>query len=280
MTPVASGIVGNRNQLATYINMGVIAALLMYPLIQGAVPRLLLMAGVPILLLTLALTLSRTGLIVLLVTLFFVWYRLARERGFLVLLGSTLACLTLVFFLPGDFWQRAGTIVPSIERQENTFGKRVDLWQVGLRVIQDHPVLGVGPGNFILASARYAEGGLTGQRLNSHNTFVGTAAESGLIGMALFLSVVVSAIVATRRGVRIARQAGERALALMGITAETMIWAVMMSGITGNVEALKVLWIGLGMCVAFVSVVDSTLGREVQPAAPPESGSDPVSVPE
>jgi O-antigen ligase len=243
----------------------VIAALLVYKLIQGVVPRLVLMVGVPVLLLTLALTLSRTGLIVLVITILSVWYRLARERGFMVLLGSTLACLALVVVLPGEFWQRAGTILPSIEGQEDTFGIRVRLWMIGARIIEDNPFLGVGPGNFIHASNRYAAAGVSGYRLNAHNTYVGTAAETGLVGLALLLAVIVSAMVGARRVVRAARQAGRSDLALAGVTVETMMLALMLSGLTGNIEGTKILWIGLGMCVAFVGVARKSLAEETPP---------------
>jgi O-antigen ligase len=257
-TRVAVGLMGNRNELAMYINMGAIAALLVYPLLRGVVPRLMLMAGIPVLMLALALTLSRTGLIVMLLTLLTVWYRLARERGFLLLLGSTLACAALAFLLPGAFWARASTILPSIERQEDTFGMRVRLWGTGLRLVEERPLTGVGPGNFMQASSRYASGKLAMMHLNSHNTYVGTAAETGLVGLALFLLAIASIVTAVRRAAHAARQAGLSELALEGVTVETMLLAVLLTGITMNVEGLKAFWIGLGMCVAFVGIVRNT----------------------
>ncbi|HEV8200071.1 MAG TPA: O-antigen ligase family protein [Candidatus Polarisedimenticolia bacterium] len=262
-TPVATGLTGNRNLLATYINVGAIATLLVYPLVGGVLSRLILMLGVPALLLALALTLSRTGLIVMAVTILNVWYRLARERGFLVLLGSTLACVALIFFLPGEFWSRASTILPSIERQEDTFGMRVRLWQTGVRLVEDYPLLGTGPGNFPLGSTRYASGGIAGEHLNSHNAYVGTAAETGLPGLALFVGVLLSAMFGARRAAAAARQVGRTDLALLGVTVETMLLALMLSGITGNVEGIKVTWIGLGMCVSFIGITRRALAFEV-----------------
>ena len=274
ITHVAQGVAGNRNQLAMYINMAVIAALLVYPLMRSALPRAVVLAGVPVLLLALGLTLSRTGLIVMGVTLASVWYRLARERGFLILLGSTLACVTLVFFLPSKFWERAATIAPSIERREDTFGMRVRIWETGLRLIEDSPLVGVGPANFTVASARYSEAGLAGMHLNTHNAYVGVASETGLPGLALFLGVIVSAMVGVRRGIRAARQAGHGELALVGITLETMLFAAVLSGITMNVEVLKLTWIALGMCVAYAGIVRSMLAHDARaavPAAPAEA---------
>jgi len=261
-TKVAVGLIGNRNALALYINMAVIGALLAYSRIRGAVPRLIILIGVPILLLTLALTLSRTGLVVMVVALVSVWYRLARERGFLMLLGSTLACAVIVFFLPSAFWKRAETILPSIERREDTFGTRVRLWETGFRLIQDKPLLGVGPGNFILASARYAESGMAAERLNTHNVYVGVAVESGLVGLALYLAIILSAFGGVHRAIRAARRVGRSDLALAGITVETMMLAAMLNGLTQNVENLKLTWIGFGMCVALIAVVRTTLIHE------------------
>jgi O-antigen ligase len=270
MTPYAVGW-SNRNLLAMYINVGAIAALLLYPLMQGLLARLVVMIGVPVLLLTLALTLSRTGLIVMAVTILSVWYRLARERGFLVLFGTALACVALVFLLPGQFWERANTILPAIERQEDTFGMRVRVWQTGLRLIEDHPFLGVGPANFVQVSTRYNPVGVLGRHLNSHNTYVGTAAETGLIGMALFLVVVIGATVSVRRAVHAARLAGRDDLALMGVNAETMILAIMLTSITMDTQGHKILWIGLGICVGFVAIVRTSLAH-ASPSVVPAAG--------
>src|SRR3989304_5970566 len=88
MTPTASGLVGNRNLLATYINVAIVCAYLLHQETRDGARRIVLAACLPILFLGLALTFSRAGLIVLVFALVLVWYRAARQRKFLLLVGS------------------------------------------------------------------------------------------------------------------------------------------------------------------------------------------------
>jgi O-antigen ligase len=113
--------------------------------------------------------------------------------------------------------------------------------------------------------------GVLGRHLNSHNTYVGTAAETGLIGMALFLVVVIGATVSVRRAVHAARLAGRDDLALMGVNAETMILAIMLTSITMDTQGHKILWIGLGICVGFVAIVRTSLAH-ASPSVVPAAG--------
>jgi O-antigen ligase len=73
---------------------------------------------------------------------------------------------------------------------------REDLWRVGLRVAEDHPLLGVGSGNFEVVSVRYTQrsgslsygkGILRGQE--PHNVYLGLLSEVGAIGLLLYLLV-------------------------------------------------------------------------------------------
>ncbi len=251
MTPNASGLVGNRNLLATYINVAIVCAYLLYQETTDAARRLVLVICLPILFLGIALTLSRGGLIVLFLTLVFVWYRVARQRKFLLLVGSIGMLCLVTLVLPAAFWERAGTIVPAIRKQEDTFGARLRLWRVALRMVEDRPAVGVGPGNYVVAYPRYARGGdLHYQRLVSHNAYVGMAAETGLVGLGLFLLIASFALREARRAVLAGRVLARSDLEIFGVIAEVCLLAVLMSGLSGNIEASKCLWMFYGLAVA------------------------------
>jgi O-antigen ligase len=73
---------------------------------------------------------------------------------------------------------------------------REDLWRIGVRVAEDHPLLGVGSGNFEVVSIRYTQtsgplsygkGILRGQE--PHNVYLGLLAEVGSLGLLLYLLV-------------------------------------------------------------------------------------------
>ena len=251
-TVVAEGLVKNRNLLALYLNIGLAGAFLLQRWVRSAIVRIALVLCIPLLLLTIALTLSRTGLIVMAVTLAIVGYQLLRQRGIFLPLGGAIAVAALTILVPTAFWSRAGTILPSIERKQDTFGVRVRLWEAGVRMVDDRPIFGVGPGNFRWVLVRYVRGGMSTAQLNAHNAYVVVAAETGVPGLILFLGVIVSSALALRRVARDARQAGRDDLATYTFLAQTMILIVMATGIMMTVETLKILWVvlGLGWAVA------------------------------
>lgn len=56
---------------------------------------------------------------------------------------------------------------------------RVDLWNKAIATFVDHPVLGIGPGQFV----NYTEDvGFWGFKLNAHNTYLQAFAEMGVVG--------------------------------------------------------------------------------------------------
>jgi len=279
-TYVAEGLVKNRNLLALYLNLGLAIAFLLYVVVRGGLAKFLLLITMPLLLLTLGLTLSRTGLIVMMATLVLVGYRLLRQRGILMLtMGGAAICL-LAFVLPDTFWSRAGTILPSIERQNDTFGMRVRIWQSGIRMVEDHPIFGVGPANFKLVLARYSRGAMATEQLNAHNAYVVVAAETGLPGLALFLGILATGAISVHRVVRSARAAGREDLALCGIMVETMMFVILCTGITMTVEGMKILWIVFGLGQAVVGMARRELhgAAATAPALAVPSGAETAPV--
>jgi len=257
MTSVAQGLVLNRNALAMYVIVAIICAYVLYQASESPLLKAVYLSTFPIFFLGVALTLSRTGLIMLVLALLLVWFRLARERRFFVI-GSTLAVLCLVsVFLPDVFWHRADTIVPAIERQQDTFGLRVRIWKVGLEMVRDHPITGVGAGNFLLAFGRYAHGRFLWRHLSPHNTFVGMAAETGLVGLSLLVLVLLFGMTTARGAMRLGGLAGNAGVRFFAVVAEVSIFTQVVGCFTGDGESLKILWVMFGMALSL-----KLLGRE------------------
>ncbi len=85
-----------------------------------------------------------------------------------------------------------------------TFGQRLSVWQVALRAIWAHPVLGSGPGQFLGATSRYYSESFTRTVsgtyfLTAHNLIVEYAATIGLVGTGLGVAWVALAVL-HRRG--------------------------------------------------------------------------------
>ncbi|HEV8700160.1 MAG TPA: O-antigen ligase family protein [Candidatus Polarisedimenticolia bacterium] len=261
LTNVAVGFIGNRNGLASGISFAIVFACLLYQADPGRLARLFLIFTLPVFFLGLALTLSRTGFIMLAVGLLAVWYRVVRDKGLLILAGSVAALSLVTVLLPDTVWQRVGSIVPAIRQQRDTFGLRVRLWQAGMRMIEDRPVFGVGPGNFVAALPRYSPGELTGRQLVAHNSYVSVAAEMGLVGLALFLMMYLLALREAGFALRWGRRSGSKELELHAFAMEISLILVMTGALAGSLESLKYNWMCLGLAVGVGQVARQASSR-------------------
>jgi O-antigen ligase len=103
--------------------------------------------------------------------------------------------------LPGSLQERVGSIsevagpfdASSATVTDENFAavERMAHWQAGWRMFEDHPVLGVGAGNFnarypdyyVREEFRFSQG-------HAHNVYIHILAESGLLGLLLYLTVL------------------------------------------------------------------------------------------
>ena len=139
---------------------------------------------------------------------------------------------------------------------------RSDLWNVALRVAEDHPVLGVGAGNFILVEPEYSASGINISRIDIvfdqtkvvHNTFLQLQTELGAIGLAAFLLVVGAAVVGSFRS--ISRMRGvplDVELLVRGFTVGLLGVLAAYSFESSQYE--KQLWLMLGVGLAIPSIL-------------------------
>lgn len=77
--------------------------------------------------------------------------------------------------------------ITSFNIKEGSNQGRIVMWQSAMRIIQQHPLIGVGLGNYsreILPSASYRD------PIYAHNLFLDIAAETGIINALIFLGIV------------------------------------------------------------------------------------------
>ena len=97
-----------------------------------------------------------------------------------------------------------------------TLGNRLRNWEAGLRAFAERPLLGWGPDNYYIASARHltAPRGRAKVQDHAHNLLVEEAAGKGAVGLAAWLALWgLTALVALRAARRL-EDARERALAV------------------------------------------------------------------
>lgn len=83
--------------------------------------------------------------------------------------------------------------------------ERMATWQAGWGMFRDHPILGVGAGNFDAAYGRYYLRGWQNPPGHAHNYYLNVLAEMGMIGLAGYLAFVAGCFALVVRAVRRSR---------------------------------------------------------------------------
>jgi O-antigen ligase len=94
-----------------------------------------------------------------------------------------------------------------VDARSTALRTRFGLWRRTLAMVRDHPLLGVGPGNWPVAFPRYAEPGATRDGVLSatraprqaHQDLLERAAETGLPGLLALMVLAAGTVVAARR---------------------------------------------------------------------------------
>jgi O-antigen ligase len=118
---------------------------------------------------------------------------------------------------------------------------RIGLWRRTLQMYREHPLSGVGPGNFAVAFPRYAEPGATEDGVLSptavprraHDDLLERLAETGPLGLGALLAVYLVAGGLAIAGARRARQEGRTADAGVAAAGAASLAAIAGSGLTG-----------------------------------------------
>lgn len=130
---------------------------------------------------------SRGALLGVVITAAAAWVRNPRRLGMAVVF--LLFIPTVIYILPEgskERWQSAAHW-----QEDRTASHRVHLWEAGLRMFRDHPLLGVGPGNFPISYAeKYAEAGEDASTWVPHSIYIQALSELGLAGILPVLALI------------------------------------------------------------------------------------------
>jgi O-antigen ligase len=139
---------------------------------------------------------------------------------------------------------------------------RSSIWLVAGRVIQAHPVLGVGQDNFILVERDYINrpGAITSARYIvdtpklTHNTYLEALTDLGIPGLLTLLAVLGCSIAATVRAAWIFERLGDRQMELISRAVVLSQAAVLTSAFFVSAVYAKYLWILLALCPVLLSL--------------------------
>jgi putative inorganic carbon (HCO3(-)) transporter len=252
-----SGTLGDPNELAALLVAGMaLATMFLFDRASSPLLRAAALAGAGVLLLTLLVTVSRGGLVALGAALVVTVLVARRYRGWALATVLAVAATALVFFLSFASPAARERITAS-----DGGGKRTDVWKVAGRMVDDHPVTGVGAGNFRHESIHYlVEPGtirfdeLIDERSVTHNAYLEVLTGTGFVGLSLYVAIIAACVASMLRA---ARNFGRRGDLRGELTARAVIVAVaatLAAYFFLSEESSKYLWLLLSLGPALLAI--------------------------
>ncbi|HKY05219.1 MAG TPA: O-antigen ligase family protein [Blastocatellia bacterium] len=167
--------------------------------------RVLLIAGIALMLAGMVKTGSRGGFLGLMLISALIFFRGSKQMRKYTLATMAVGVLLFLCFAPKTYWDRISTIYNY--KQDYNFNMKEDnsrlmIWGTGIRIFLTYPVTGVGIAGFQHAHRKFAKTELT---ISPHNTFLQVATELGVLGLILFVWIIFTSIRTARAARRRAR---------------------------------------------------------------------------
>jgi putative inorganic carbon (HCO3(-)) transporter len=147
---------------------------------------------------TILLTHSRGGALSMAAVLFVITIR--SKYKFQAILLATIGVVAFLAFTPEHVFERLGTI--KTFEEDASANARLTAWQIAFRMIEAHPVIGVGIRNFQVHWPDFSYG-LTapggGFAYVAHNSYLQIWAEGGTIGILVYLGILGTTFASLRR---------------------------------------------------------------------------------
>jgi len=257
-----AGTIGDPNQLAAVLVAGaVLAAGLGAASSRDSLLRAVAVAATFLCLAALVLTVSRGGLFALVFTILVALPLAGRWRR-----RATVGALAVVFLIGAYLLLLAPFSVQSRLSTAGSGSGRTDIWTVGWREVEAHPVAGVGSGNFKTASIHYLlqPGPLERDEFIvdtpkvAHNVYLQILAELGVIGLVLFLCLIATSISAAVRAAREFALQGDRRMELLTRAVVIALAGLLVADFFISDQYSKQLWLLLGLGPALLAIAKRT----------------------
>jgi O-antigen ligase len=255
-----AGTIGEPNQLAAVLVAGLVIALALAVIEKGKpLLRLMLLAAAGLCLLTTFLTLSRAGLIALVVAMIAAVVFAGRWRP-QAFAGAAVVLTTLFVFFAFIATPHQRDRVTQVGAGSTT--GRSDIWTIGWRMVQAHPVNGVGVGQFQASAVHFLIAPGTIQRSDliiekpkvAHNIYLHVLAEMGVVGLAAFLFIIGFALRCALRAAKAFERRGDAAMDLLSRSVFVGLIGILAADFFASEQFSKQLWLLLGLGPALLAM--------------------------
>jgi probable O-glycosylation ligase (exosortase A-associated) len=193
---------------------------------------------------------------------------LLQSRRRLSLVPVAVLGLVIAFMFTPETWQGRMDLT-SENALDNSAQSRLDSWAYARALAADYPVTGGGFGTFTEELyTRYWSAGHPGTVLGPHSVYFQVLAEHGYVGLALYLSLVLSCLVSTWRLGRTARKNQDDAIALYAPMFQVSLVGFLISGIFLG-RAYFDYFFTIVACIAVLRHIATARWAATQPAAIP-----------
>lgn len=247
------GFTGGANSAARYFTIAFVFLVYLRnktekgPFLSGA-----LLSSLAVLVVGVVYSVSRTGFLLLVAAI----GMLLIQRSFtgrqqqLAFLATLAITITVIFFIPDLIFTllRFDKMFQAVQLGTDTVGLRYTLWDAGWQMWSDHPLAGVGIGQFPSHLPFYGKLlKLKLQHLGAHNMYIQVLAETGIIGLILFAGLLSSALKSLWQAARLSNPVASS----LAWTWFIVLVLLLLGGITKNDHFDKLLWLVLGIGVSY-----------------------------
>ncbi len=175
----------DRNTFALIFVVAIPICFYMRYMIQNKLVRLSVLGIVPALMHAIICTFSRGAYLGMLAVSGYSILKIKRKA---VIVLAVLILIPMLMRMQGkEHRERIRTVLVTGEERERSAQSRIEAWKGGLRMMADHPILGVGLQNFEVFIKQYNPAAVN---LVAHNTYIQLGAETGIMTVVIYILIM------------------------------------------------------------------------------------------
>lgn len=252
-----TGATADANELAALLVVAIVLALAVgVTRRRHSTSGVLAVCAVPVALVALLATLSRAGVVALVVTLLASTVVAGRRRRRVVtmaVVGTLVVAVTYFSVASPTAWDRVTS---------SSSSGRDDIWKVAWRAAQDNPVLGVGADNYRVVAPRYlvqpgvieVDQYILDDPQVAHNIYLEVLTDMGIVGLVLFLGVVAVSVGCAVRAATRFRLKGDSEMEIMAKALGVGLVGLLTAFFFTSEQYSKQLWLLLSLGPAVLAM--------------------------